>query len=94
MGPSCSPFPHAAHVPPSTWPSPLHPRLGLERSFPIPCCALEKSLFPRYFFHGFCWLGESVWAVQADSLQLERIAFPLLSLGELLIRDSYVHSQN
>lgn len=27
-------------------------RLGLERSFPILCCALEKSLFHKYFFHG------------------------------------------
>lgn len=76
MGPGCSLFPHAAHVPPGAWLSPPRPRLGLERSFPIPCCALEKSLFYKYFFHGFCWPGESVRAVEADSLPWSASPFP------------------
>lgn len=39
--------PHAARVPPTVGPSLPRPRLGLERPFPIPCCALEKSLFHK-----------------------------------------------
>ena len=94
MDPGGSPFPQAARVPLGAWPSPPRPRLGLERSFPIPCCALEKSLFRKYFFRGFCWPGQSVRATQADSLRLGHVALPLLSLGELLARAPNALSRN
>lgn len=75
----------AAPIPPcslpTVGPSLPHPRLGLESSFPIPCCTLEKSLFHKLFFHGICWLGKSGWAVQPNSLWQECIALPLHSRG-------------
>lgn len=73
--------------PPASLPMLGHPHPipdGLEGASHSPCCALEKSLFPKGFFHGVCWPGEPVRAVR--SLRLQSIVLPLAGPGELLAR--------